>query len=336
MGRTSASQKASGGSESREGLRPSNESSFRRPAGSNADGSPTLRNLIPWRDMEKKLAERLAAKAAAGELSGELEKDSTAVPSKPPPSIPPWMKTNDVEPAPDSGVRTSADGPEPARELTYSVYTVTELDARAQARPSRMSMAFAPAVAPRPSRWPDVGKSGLALARAWWTCIRTPKPRPRVMDVCRVPLTAFLTDLEGALRALPWRKLAIGAGIAVGSLVLLLFVVLTAAELTDDLKPGRSRSALTTETGAFGSPTTAIGSEVEPASEVKPMVGGTVAKPADPRPAVAEPAQIEIDDDDTPHAAKAAPKPAAAKPAAAASTKKPAASKKKAVELFVP
>ena len=91
MGRTSASHKASGGNESRPGGRPSNESTYQRPTGANADGAPTVRNLIPWRDMEKKLAERLAAKAAAGELSGELSKDrlgeesSKAPSSKPPP-----------------------------------------------------------------------------------------------------------------------------------------------------------------------------------------------------------------------------------------------------------
>lgn len=318
MGRTSASHKASGGSDSHAGGRPSNEPGFRRPSGANADGAPTLRNLVPWRDMEKKLAERLAAKAAAGELSGELEKGSLGVEARPPSSKPPPWKSNDVEPAPDSGVRTST---EPARELTYSVYTLEDLEAR-QARSTRMSMAFVPTPAPQPSRWADVGKSGLALVRAWWTCVRAPKPRPRVMDVCRVPLTAFLTDLKVALSALPWKKLAVYAGVTLGAVVLLLGLVLTAAELTDDLKPRRSSStsAMTTSEAVLSLP----GATLAPPAAVKPVV----TTPSAPLPA--EPASIEIDDDAPPPAKKAGAKPAAARP-----TKKPAPAKKK-VELFNP
>ena len=304
MGRTSASQKASGGTNSRGGGGPSNDATYRRPSGPNADGAPTLRNLVPWRDMEKKLAERLAAKAARGELSGELEKRSLGVDERPPSSKPPPWKTNEIESAPDSGVRTSA---EAGRELTYSVYTLEDLEARAQARPPRMSMAFVPAAAPQPSRWADVGKSGLALVRAWWVCMRTPKPRPRVMDVCRVPMTAFLTDLKVALRALPWKRIGIYSGAALGAVVVLLGLVLTTAELTDDLKPRRSsRSALTVDDGALpASParTDTTPSRTEPRPAVTDVPAPAAVKPAAP----AEPA-IEIDDEAPPPAKAAAPR----------------------------
>lgn len=324
MGRTSASHKASGGEERRSAPRPSSEAAvYRRPSGANADGAPTVRNLIPWRDMEKKLAEKLAAKAAAGELSGELELENgdlvvaepePAEPTAPPKlsSKPPPWKT-DIEPAPDSGVRSSEAA---VRELTYSVYTVADLEARGQVRPPRMSMAFAPPMAPQPSRWSDVARSALALARAWWSCVRAPKPRPRVSDVCLIPAQQLLTDAKVALAGLPWRKIAIGGGLAFGTLVVLLFVVLTAAELTDDLKPARATSAMTATTannGDVASPAVAPTAFVE-AKPNEPSAG------ADPEPA----ATIELEDETPPPAAK--PKPKSKKPTP----------KKKPVELFNP
>jgi hypothetical protein len=297
---------------SRPGGRPSAEASFRRPSGANADGVPTVRNIIPWKDMEKKVAEKLAAKAAAGELDeldgGSPETDSLdrSVSSKGPP---PWK--TDVEPAPDSGVRSSVNSP--IGPLTYSAYTVAELEARGEARPPRMSMAFAPALPPSRSRWADAAQSGVVVVRAWWACVRSPKPRPRVLDVCRVPLQAFKTDLATALKALPWKKLGIGVGIAFGSLLLLLFIVLTAAELTDDLKPARTSSA-STENGTSLPAPSATTQTNAPA-------------PAEPEPAPA----IELDDDVPAAATAPKAKPRPAPPA----TKKPMM-KKKGVELFSP
>jgi hypothetical protein len=312
MGRTSASPEASGGDERRASERPSNAAPYRRPAGANEDGAPTARNLIPWRDMEKKLAERLAAKAAAGELSGAVEKEPLGASSKPPP----WK--SDVELAPDSGVRSSAESP-PPRELTYSVYTVADLEARGQARPPRMSMAFAPALPAPPSRWAETGTTAIALLRVCWGHLRTPKPRPRMLDACRVPLQLFLTELKLSVRSLPWKKLVVGAGIALGTLLVLLLVVLTAAELTDDLNPARSSSATTAGKGVSLSLSTATAASKN-----------EVALPAEaPRAPEPEPApSIEIDDEDAPAAvsAKPAPKPKPKKPL----------TKKKGVELFKP
>jgi hypothetical protein len=324
MGRTSASHKASRGTERREAPRPFNETAYRRPSGPNADGVPTVRNLIPWRDMEKKLAERLAANAAAGELSGELQEpehlaepmlEELAEPmqedlAEPMPAskrpLPPW-KTELIEPAPDSGVRTSEG---PARELTYSVYTVADLEARG--RPLRMSMALAP-TPPQPSRWADVGRSALAFGRAWWSWARAPKPRPRMLDVCAIPFQQLLTDAQVALRGLPWKKLAIGAGLAFGSSIVLLFLVLTAADLTDDLKPRRASSVDTSEPVLSA-----------PVLSAPVLSNQLEAKPVEP-PKAAEPepaATIELDGDEPPPAEK--PKP-----------KKPV-TKKKDVEVFIP
>ncbi len=82
---------------------------------------------------------------------------------------------------PPSGIRTI----EAARELTYSVYTIADLEARAMARP------------------------------------RTSKPP--------APFT--------------WQKAAVAAGGAFGTALLLLGLVLVAADLTDDLQPAPARAA---------------------------------------------------------------------------------------------
>src|SRR5690348_3553967 len=106
--------------------RPSAEVSYRRPSGANADGAATKRNVIPWKDMEKELAKRLAAKAAAcGEPLPDIPDESKAIEVVKPADV--------VEPAPDSGVRTSpsdAELPPPdlQRPLTYSMYTISALD----------------------------------------------------------------------------------------------------------------------------------------------------------------------------------------------------------------
>ncbi|MBX3198995.1 MAG: hypothetical protein KF850_23240 [Labilithrix sp.] len=317
MGRTSASLKASGGEERRPRGRPSNQ--WKRPTGPNADGAPTVRNIIPWQDMETKLAERLAEKAARGELSGELEsgelEKDTDVPSK----RPPWK--NDVEPAPDSGVRASEVGA--ARELTYSVYTVADLDSRAPSVPPRMSMAFAPAPEPPPSRWADTGKAALALLRILWAHVRAPKPRPRLRDVAEVPSQLLLTELGRSLRAMPWKRIATGAGIALGTFLALLAIVLTVAELTDDLKPARATTtAPATDSAAIVS---TMAMPATPTVTAPAPLSAIDTNPVTPAPPAlsASAETIEIDD--------ATPTPAKPKPKA----KKPA-KKKKAVELFKP
>ncbi len=289
MGRTSASHKVSRGDESRHAARPSSNGVYRRPSGANADGAPTIRNLVPWRDMEKKLAERLATKEAV----------------------------SDVEAAPDSGVRTSAETAGLPPDLTYSVYTLEDLEARAQRAP-RTSISLPPAYDPQHAPWPVAGRSALALLRLGWAWVQMPKPRPHVMDVCRVPLAAFLADLKVALRTVPWKRLALAGGVALGAIVLLLGLVLTAAELTDDLKPRRGRSYMTATVDAPETEDPAV------------MTSAPATKPAQSAPA---PAPIEIDDV-APQAAVRSP--ASRSAAGAASAKKQGTAKKKAVEVFIP
>jgi hypothetical protein len=136
-----------------------------------------------------------------------------------------------------------------ASGLSYSVYTFADLEATGQLRPPRMSVAYAPPPSVAPSRWRGVGKTGDALVRSCWAWVRTPNPRPPVIDVCRAPLQAFARELTIALRALPWKKFAMWTGVVVGILAVLLFAVLMIAELTDDLKPARPRAAMTSLSG---------------------------------------------------------------------------------------
>lgn len=86
-----------------------------KPLESSADALPTIRNFVPWKEMEKKLAMRLAARAAAGELTGEL-----------PPEPSEEASSKGTE---KSGVRPSFFDHD-ANELSYSVYSLADLDAR--------------------------------------------------------------------------------------------------------------------------------------------------------------------------------------------------------------
>ncbi len=252
--------------------------------------------------MEKELAKRLAAKAARGELADEMMPDGFA-----------GLPEREVEPAPDSGVRNSQNSPaalgklddDPMRPLTYSVYTVSELD---DALPVYRSAPPAPEA--KPPRFRDAGNSGRALAHVLWSWARAPKPRPAIADVARVPFAAFVADLRAALATLPWKKIGWTALIATGTMIVFLFGVMTVAELTDDLKPTRTGQAASkySQTGA---------SKVDARSSLgaSATTAATAATAAEPAPA------IELDDELP--APTPAPKAAKATPRAKPKSKKP-------------
>jgi hypothetical protein len=190
-------------------------------------GSPS-RKVIPWSDIEKRLATALAAKAAAKEAETLDE----------PPSKP-WTRDSakvSISPEPPSSSVRAKDESVDGQDLTYRAYTVAELEAqRRQQKP-------APPTTPdaQPSRWPDVQRSAVNLARAWWRGWVCARPRPRLLDVCSIPFQQLLTDFTISLRGVAWRKLALASALSIGALVVLLGLVLTTAELTDDLKPKRA------------------------------------------------------------------------------------------------
>ncbi len=244
--------------------------------------------------MEKELAKRLAEKAAKGELPASPETDA--------PNI-------EVEPAPDSGVRSSVPTPfkvadDSMRPLTYSMYTVSELDeVRAPPNPSQKSGPT--------SGWSDVGRSSLALLRILGSWARTAKPRPRLADHVRVPVATLGVDLRTALGRLPWKKIGVTTLIAFGALLVFFLAVVTVAELTDDLKPSRGAAAASKYNLQGSSETTSARIAAPAQSEADPPVQ----------------AQIELDDE-----------PAkAAKPATPAPKAKPKAPKKpKPADMFNP
>jgi hypothetical protein len=297
---------------------------YKRPTGPNADGAATVRNILPWRNMEKELAKRLAEKAAKGELSTSREVDVPAWKAQPPTQDDARGVgvAGEVEPAPDSGVRASAPGTfkaaeESMRPLTYSMYTVSELD---EAGAPYKSSHPVPARGPQPSGWNDVGKSGLVLLHMLGSWARAGKTRPRLMDHVRVPLAAFGADLRGALGRLPWRKIGWTSLITVGSLVLFIFAVVTVAELTDDLKPARTATASKYNLQGSGA-STALNETTSAKIDAPGASAGEASAPA----------QIEIDDESAPPVAKKTEKaPPAPRPT------KPKAKKPKPPDMFNP
>lgn len=285
MGRASANLKIVEGNSS-----PSRDRSQRKNAAHESGA------VVPWKEMERRVAERIAAKA---NRRGPIEP-------------PPWKtasSSQSIERAPDSGVRTSEPKIGVARELSFTVYSVEDLDARQ--RTSAPPPSIPP---PPPSRWPDVWRSTKVLMSAWCAWRKTPKPRSRLADVCGVPFATLRVDLFAALRQLPWKTIAIRSAIGFGSFFFLLFIVLTAAELTDDLKP---RSADSSTRSASVAPTSVTTVTAEKIEAPKPVEAAPAAQPEAPA--------IEIDD---------APVAAVAKKPAPAPKKKPTGKKKK--DLFNP
>lgn len=112
------------------------------------------------------------------------------------------------------------------------------------------------------------------------------------MVACRGPFAVLGAELSVALRPVPWRKLATGVGIGLGSLAALLFVVLAAAEMTDDLRPSRggrraALSAAALSAAAAAPPPGVVDTGVSPSG---------ASKQDEPGPA----STIEIDDE-APH-----------------------------------
>jgi hypothetical protein len=221
------------------------------------------------------------------------------------------------------------------RPLTYSMYTISDLDAGG-APPART--APAPEAAKPVVRWDDLGQSMIGLSRTFAGWARLPKPRPRVLDVCRPALEKFGIEARAAAAA-AWssglaRRLAIGCAIGFGSLLALAVVVMLVADLTDDVKPTHG--------------TTYASHAVAP-GEAASAPGGDTAQAASAPPPVIELGDLDEDPSGTQGKTKAKalsstsstspapaipPKPGSAvmvAPKAKHETKKPAAA-----ERFIP
>lgn len=275
---------------------------LRKPRGNGADGLvPTIREFLPWHVIDKKLKAR---------QSGQQLRDE-----------------EEIEQAPDSGVYTSGehpaayegDGSVDDGNLSFKVYSLAELEARGIAsdlsiNATRMSIAL---MAQKQTPWADVGRAAVVVLRMAKTWAIAPSPRPPARDVFRAPLVALGFELRTALRQVDWKKVGVYAGISLGTFLFLLFAVVTAADLTDDLKPSR---AMTTQSG--DSYTSAI-----VAARNAPKVPAPAVVVAAPAPAPPQGDGLEIAPEPAPAAVVApAPKPRAGK-----------GKKKKApAEVFIP
>lgn len=221
-----------------------------RPA---AEGHTVREILPPWHVLQEKLQKRSDA-VATGALvpADQAARQALAAQEA---ANEQWMPGSDSEAPPSSGVRVSDPGPESSAAiadslLSFKVYTLAELERRGEGPSSmRVSRASFDSTASRdPMRWHRVVAAlrafGIA-SLAWW---KTPGPRPSPKVALRQPFDALGDDLQVAVESVDWKKHGVTTGIIVGATLTLLFGVLTAAELTDDLKPGSAAHLASRET----------------------------------------------------------------------------------------
>jgi len=173
-----------------------------------------------------------------------------------------WLSADaveEIETPPSSGVRVSdprlgVATPIPDSLLTFKVYTLAELESREA--PNSMGLSQASLDSPQARsvrRWKRVLAALQAFATAtlaWWKTKQTEGFRPSPKIALREPFDALGDALQVAVDAVDWKKYGVTTGIVVGATFTLLFGVLTAAELTDDLKPGSAPHLATTELSA--------------------------------------------------------------------------------------
>ncbi len=222
-------------------------------------------------------------------------------------------------------VTPAADGV-PDSLLSFKVYTLADLERRSDAPVSmRMSRASfdltgSGSRSARALIWPRTYAALRAFIVASLEWFRTKGERPSPKVALRKPFDALGDELQVAVESVDWRTLGVRMGIVVGATLTLLFAVLTAAELTDDLKPAGATSRLaSSESTSLPPAKNALGAPTLPASTVAPATnmaaGGMQMQPA-PQPMQVVTAG-EIDDP-----APAAPaKKAAKKPAPKKSNK---------------
>ena len=271
----------------------------------------TVREILPpWHLIEARV--KASAKAKAPPLAKAPEPvDAQWLPA----DAVEEMEELEVEPAPPSGVRVSdprlgVATPVLDSLLTFKAYTLAELESRdGPASQARFDSTRARRHA-RSMRWKNVATTLRAFALAtlaWWRLKPREGFRPSPKIALREPFDALGDALQVAVEAVDWRKHGVTTGIAIGATFTLLFGVLTAAELTDDLKPGSSPHLATTEIAAPRIPVSALaGKPVAAASNMAAMGVQPVPSPA-----------VVIDAD-----ADAEPEPAPV-PAKRASAKKP-------------
>jgi hypothetical protein len=190
-----------------------------------------VRDFLPWHIVRQKLAAR-----------GVVFKDDPN--DDPPPS---GVRMSDKDPGND--VRSE---PEPQPEvlndegLSFKVYTLADLEKRhgdsvpPVIRPSMAALAASPKP---PAAWLPAAKALLAVVYTLKTWALMGKGRPPVRDALRAPGVVLGLELRTLSSTVDWKRLAVGVSAGLGTAIVLLFAVLTVADLTDDLKPARTDGA---------------------------------------------------------------------------------------------
>lgn len=278
----------------------------------------TVREVIPpWHVIQKKMAEKETEKREAAKKEERAPLSTITPPPPAPEALLALSAFEDVPPP--SGVRLS-EPPAPAADvaiasgdeapaLSFKVYTLAELERRSDA-PMAMSMRASRAAydgsfsmsrsAQHLARAKNAVVTFLKAALAWWRTSKMEREPAKI--ALRQPFDAMGDELELVVRSVDWKKAGVYTGIAVGATLTLLFTVLTAAELTDDLHTnGKARMNLQS-TSAVNPPPLAA-APLPPAPAV-------IAPPAPAAPAPEE--TVEVDPPATKKAPAAAKKPAAA------------------------
>ena len=296
----------------------------------------TVREILPpWEVLQEKLNKKNASIAPARNevlnqgaqqaLAAQEAANSLWSPPAAKSSSPSYAQSHDsIEAPPSSGVRMSDSGPAASDlsavgmpdSLSFKVYTVADLERRSDApmsmRASRVNFDMTSSrSSPHWQRTYVAFKAFTSASLAWLT---TKGERPSAKVALRKPFDNLGDELQVAVESIDWRKLGVTTGIVVGATLTLLFAVLTAAELTDDLKPPGSAAHLASaETTGIPAKTAPDARGVAPATNMAAMG----VQPVDPPAPAAEPSTV-IGDIDTPDAPAAAPaKKAAKKPKAA-------------------
>lgn len=210
-----------------------------QPAAKKASGGaegllPTIREFLPWHVIEKKMAAR-----AQGRIHDDVAPDSGVYASgEHAAAVIAANQNADALPPGEPVAPTDSAG------LSYQVYTVKDLEARGlkadlSVNSTRMSMVAMTARAAKPNPWGDVARAGVVVLRLAKTWVTAPSPKPPIAAAFRAPMVALTYELRQATKTIDWKKVATYAGISVGVFLFLLFAVVTAADLTDDLKPSR-------------------------------------------------------------------------------------------------
>lgn len=240
------------------GASPSVSTSKVAKAGGKAPSEATFDRTVLQPGMDVRMAELVLAEASRADV--------------PAPSGPRVLPALPADRPPESGVRITYVEPEPApaslaESLSFQVYTVDQLERRTGARPNAPKIVLEAPPEPWRAAWHGVR---VFLREAFRWVVSGPTRGVDARTALGAPYAAMVANVRAFVRATDWRRIGVGLGVGVATVSALVFVVVTVAELTDDLKPASKRSVhLTTASLAASAP--------------KAPVDGT---PATPRPSL--------------------------------------------------